>query len=205
MTASAASLLAPLVMRVVENADFGVFCVGKRGVPLGTVAPDRVLDVGRWSCYGTRATFVVFKLDNADGRFGFGATVTAYAVESEQTADGKKEVARLKKLCSAPPRPSGRDAISAIKWAGSDRPATAATAAAQAAEPLGGPFAAIVAELEVVAAGERELKRRSMVYQLDAKEVVAAFYGKPIEEVNLPFQEWMALRAKYERDSGLSL
>jgi len=48
-------------------------------------------------------------------------------------------------------------------------------------------------------------KFSSMTYQRTAKETVAAHYGLPFEKVDLPFNEWMALRERYERETGKQL
>jgi hypothetical protein len=117
----------PLFLRVAEVADFGVFCVGKRGFRLDVVPPERVLDVGRWACYGTSQTFIVFKIDNRDSKYfavqadGHYAEFVAYCVESEQTPEAAKEIKRLKKALRAPSRPSGRDSsVTRIVWSEPD-------------------------------------------------------------------------------------
>lgn len=48
-------------------------------------------------------------------------------------------------------------------------------------------------------------KQNSMIYQYEAKKIVASYYKVPMEEVNLPFEKWMALRKKYELETGQNL
>jgi hypothetical protein len=61
------------------------------------------------------------------------------------------------------------------------------------------------AELEEIEKIKTRIKANTMTYQRRDKEIVAEFYGFSFEQVDLPFQEWMALRRKYEQDSGKSL
>jgi hypothetical protein len=49
------------------------------------------------------------------------------------------------------------------------------------------------------------MKAEAMTYQRRDKEIVAEFYGLPFEQVDLPFNEWMELRRRYQQDSGKSL
>ena len=67
------------------------------------------------------------------------------------------------------------------------------------------PLDVIEAELKLIAAGERELKRQSMTFQRDAKLEVAAHYGLAFAAVDLPYPEWAALRDKYEAETGNKL
>jgi hypothetical protein len=66
-------------------------------------------------------------------------------------------------------------------------------------------FAQIETELALIGEMQAAQKRVAMVYQYDAKMTVAAYYGLTLDDVNLPFPEWAALRDKYETDSGEKL
>ncbi len=56
-----------------------------------------------------------------------------------------------------------------------------------------------------IGALQAQVKRMSMTYQRSTKEIVAQHYGLPFEQVDLPFHEWMALRDRYQRETGLPL
>jgi hypothetical protein len=64
---------------------------------------------------------------------------------------------------------------------------------------------AIVAQLEIAAEIERELKKLAKVYQLEAKLTVAKYYGLTLAQVDLPFVEWRSLRDRYEQETGKKL
>lgn len=59
--------------------------------------------------------------------------------------------------------------------------------------------------LQKLAEAQAHRKYLAMVYQFDAKIEVAAHYGLTLKDVDLPFDEWKALREKYERETGRSL
>lgn len=59
--------------------------------------------------------------------------------------------------------------------------------------------AAVIGEMQ------RQVKLCGKVYQYEAKVTVADYYGLEFDEVNLPFTEWMELRRRYTRDTGLEL
>lgn len=63
----------------------------------------------------------------------------------------------------------------------------------------------MIKELEEIARLQEIVKSRSMIYQCTAKEIVASFYNIPLNEVDLPFDQWMSLREKYEQESGKRL
>ena len=63
----------------------------------------------------------------------------------------------------------------------------------------------LVAELEQIQGIKDRMKTEAMTYQRRDKETVAEFYGLPFEQVDLPFNEWMELRRRYQQDSGKSL
>jgi hypothetical protein len=63
----------------------------------------------------------------------------------------------------------------------------------------------IVTELEGIAVQQQILRRCAMIYQYQAKMTVAAHYGLTLDEVNLPFDQWMALRRKYQQETGKPL
>ena len=60
-------------------------------------------------------------------------------------------------------------------------------------------------DCEEVASLQALLKDCCRIYQFDAKQTVAKYYGLPFGEVDLPYLEWSALRERYQRDSGLGL
>lgn len=62
---------------------------------------------------------------------------------------------------------------------------------------------ALVEELNACEILREAIRRGSMIYQFDLKIEVARYYRLAWDEVNLPYAEWEALRAKYlaERDS----
>ena len=63
----------------------------------------------------------------------------------------------------------------------------------------------LIEELEECEGMKTELRRQAMTYQFRAKQTVAEFYRLPFEQVDLPFNDWMALRRQYEQDSGKTL
>lgn len=65
---------------------------------------------------------------------------------------------------------------------------------------------AIEKQLRTLHAWQQELRKISDVPQWREKLIVAKHYGLPQEEVmNLPFEPWMELRERYERETGNSL
>lgn len=63
----------------------------------------------------------------------------------------------------------------------------------------------LAAELEQIQGIKDRMKTEAMTYQRRDKETVAEFYGLPFEQVDLPCNEWMELRRRYQQDSGKSL
>jgi hypothetical protein len=64
------------------------------------------------------------------------------------------------------------------------------------------PIHKIERELAEIGVLQAAVKSFSMVYQGRLKLIVADHYGLSFAEVNLPFAEWMALRHKYELETG---
>lgn len=59
----------------------------------------------------------------------------------------------------------------------------------------------IEAELQRLEPIRAALRQRSMLYQPDLKERVAAHYGLQFAEVDLPYPEWAALRERYFQET----
>ena len=66
-------------------------------------------------------------------------------------------------------------------------------------------LALLVKQAALVGEIQAALKRQAMVYQYDAKMQVASHYGLTLDDVNLPYPEWTALRERYERETGRRL
>lgn len=64
------------------------------------------------------------------------------------------------------------------------------------------PFQDIEDEAKRIADGQAELKNQSMVYQREAKQVVADHYGLPFDQVNVAYPEWEKLRNRYTAETG---
>ena len=66
-------------------------------------------------------------------------------------------------------------------------------------------FKHLITELESISEAQTRLQSRMMTYQRAAKETVAAYYGLPFDDVDLPYYEWVNLRRKYENETGNQL
>lgn len=58
---------------------------------------------------------------------------------------------------------------------------------------------------ELIGEMQTAIKRQAMIYQYDAKMQVAAHYGLTLDDVNLPYPEWAALRERYTQETGNQL
>lgn len=55
----------------------------------------------------------------------------------------------------------------------------------------------IQAQVEVIYQVQALAKKLGMIYQFSLKCEVAGYYNLSFEQVNLPYEEWAALRDKY--------